>query len=345
MPIRLLLRRAALAAVAVCLLLAANPSQAGDIGGPLVRMLTPDVPRAIGTTWVVSTREAPQLDGCSNCRATFLNRDPVADCYRAPLARAQVFRRERCGQLTRCRLDDLKAALDPSRPTVIFIHGSFVSFDFFVAQSPQSQRYFECGAGRPLNVIFFTWPGDGCVPTCAAAVRIRERRARTNAFYLAELLRCTETPGCGQPTLLVSHSHGGEMVAATLHLIAGGRVAGRRLAYRPATRPRSLLFAPAMDSNDLNPGQAFDCALRATPAMAVVYSRKDVATSLYPLRRLGSPWALGHIGLTDRNVARIGPVARRVHNLNVTPIIGHRHQWGEYLTHPEIIAALRSYFR
>ena len=304
----------------------------------MFRSPVPHVPRE---TWIVSSRHAPQIDEC----CSVVCNSQRGRCYRAPIAALEVFRRDANGCLHRSNLDALRASLDPTRPTVLFTHGSFITFDYFAKESPRTAQYFECGAGRPLNCVFFTWPSDGCVPTCAAAVRIRERRARTNAFYLAELLHLVPPPQPGAPVVFASHSHGGEMVAATLHLLAGGTVAARRLGNPSPTRPRALLFAPAMDNNDFAPGQAFSRALYATPAMALVYSRKDVATTLYPLRRPLAGLALGRTGLTARQTAKIGPVANRVCNVDVTRSVGHQHVWSSYLSRPNVVTMVRSYFQ
>ena len=337
-------RRAAAVLLAIVALPVPPTCEAGE-ATPLINLFRDELTTPCRSTWIVSSRKSPQI---STCREIFCNATCEQECYRAPVGSLQVFHRQSGGQMCRSNLGAMRAALDPSRPTVIFIHGSFVTLDYFVRQTPRTAAYLECGAGQPLNVIFFTWPSDGCIPACAAAVRSRERRARTNAFYVAELLRLLPPPAPGlpaNPTILVSHSHGGEMVSATLHLLAGGHVAGKQLACPPSVRPRAVLFAPAMDSNDFNPGQSFDRALCATPAMALVYSRGDVATKLYPLRRLFSPRALGRTGLTDRNAAAIGPVSTRVHNVDVTNPIGHQHVWGAYLSNPHIVRMVGSYLR
>ena len=317
-------------------------SQASAGGALLDDFLKPPGRGVCRDTWIVSSRDAMQIE---NCCEIFRNYSATDRCFRAPACQLAVFHRTANGCLQRRSLTDLKTAMVPGRPTVVFIHGSFISFDFFAEQSPRTARYFECGAGQPLNVIFFTWPSDGALPTCAAAVRDRERRARTNSFYVAELLHYLPEAQAGAPLVLASHSHGGEMVSATLHLLGGGHVAGRHLACRAPVHPRSLMFAPAMDANDYNPGQAFDRALRMTPCMTIIYSRRDIATKVYPLRRLFSTRAMGHTGLTPRNAARVGPLAGRVRNLDVTPNIGCQHVWSAYLEHPEIIRAVSGTLR
>lgn len=314
-----------------------QPADAGAICD-LFRTDVPHVPRAV---FIVSARKAPEVAGC--CETVFGRRP--AECFTADTRQLEVLHRNACGCTRRACWSELKASIDPSKPTVIFTHGSFITFDYFQRESPRTARWLECGAGRAMNVIFFAWPSDGCIPTCAAAVRVRERRARTYSFYLAELLRMLppHEPGC--PVVLASHSHGGEMVCATLHLLGGGAIGQKRLACPPPVQPRALLFAPAMDANDLDPGQSFDRALRATPAMAVIYSRKDIANRLYPLRRFLADQSLGKTGFRNSDAAVIGPLAGRVKNLDLTASIGCTHVWSAYLDRPGIARSLRSYFR
>ena len=317
----------------------ATPADAGV--GAVIDSMRPPVPQTGNDTWVVSSRHAPPVLGC--CETIRKDRCPLP--FQAHAGYLEVYHRDGCGCLRRRSMADLLASLDPTVPTVVFTHGSFITFDYFVTESPRTATVLEQAAGRRINVVFFSWPSDGCIPACAAAVRIRERRARTYSFYLLELLRRLPPEGPGKPTIIASHSHGGEMLSATLHLLAGGAIGRRRAANPPPVRPRALLFAPAVDANDYNPGQAFDRALMATPAMAVVYSRQDIANMLYPLRRPLARASLGHTGLRRKDAIKIGPLAGRVSNMDVTSMIDVRHVWSEYLDHPQILCALRSYFQ
>ena len=323
-------------AIAAASLAAPSTASAGLVSD----LLRDDVPFVNRSVWIVSSRNAPNIADC--CSTVFGH--AAAECYRAPTGCLEVYRRDPCGCLHRRCFTDLLATIDPSKPTVIFTHGSFITWDYYQRECPRTAEWLERAAGRELNVIFFAWPSDGALPTCAAAVRVRERIARTYSFYMAELLRMLppQQPGC--PTVLASHSHGGEMMSATLHLLAGGAIGRKRLACPPSVRPRALLFAPAMDSNDFNPGQAFDRALCATPAMAIIYSDKDIANRLYPLRRPLAGLSIGRTGLRNCDARKIGPRARRVSNVDLTRSIGCTHIWAAYLDRDFIGRTLRPYF-
>jgi hypothetical protein len=236
------------------------------------------------------------------------------------------------------------ASLSPGVPVCIVVHGSFTNWKGLCDDCTPVLRWIRSGApGRPLHVLFYTWPSQGGITyEPHVDVAILGKRASFNSVYLAELV--ARIPP-GHPVCLIGHSHGARMVAAALHVLGGGEVDDVRLTWPapPDLRLRGVLVAGALDHHWLDPGQRFDMALCRTEALLVLRNDHDIVLTFYPLRRPFSKRALGERGLSGRDVRRLGPLSQKVCVLDVTRLVQTGHMWQHYYGCPQIAGAIEPY--
>jgi len=251
-----------------------------------------------------------------------------------------------CGRLN--SLDNLFASLRPGVPVCFMVHGSFVRWDSMLRDSAETYRWLRSAAPhRPVQMVFFTWPSDdtsNLVPDSVDLVDARRLglRAELNSLYLAQLI--SQVPD-SNPVSLIGHSHGARMVAATLHLLGGGRIAGRCLTRSPYTRQRirAVLAAAALDHDWMNPGERYDLALCRAEAVMNLRNRHDFPLIFHPTHQLFASRSLGRAGVTLLDQHRLGGVACRVCDCDVSHLIGFKHVWPHYYNEPTIACTVRHY--
>jgi hypothetical protein len=233
------------------------------------------------------------------------------------------------------------STLQPGVPVCIMVHGSFVDWPHIQHESHQTYCWLRAAAPhRPLHVVFYTWPSEGCITMLPHAdVAILGRRAEHHGLHLARLI--SRLPA-GHPVCLLGHSHGARLAAAALHLLGGGPVQGYRLAWQPnpGRRIRAVFAAAALDHHWLNPGERYGRALCQVEWLLNLRNRRDLPLAAYPLRKPFSHRALARAGFTRRDVARLGWQRAKIAQIDVTPLIGTGHMWPNYYRRPEIAAAI-----
>ncbi len=284
--------------------------------GPLL------LPNEAGGTeyWFVSTRSAAQhrLE------------------KRGPLT---VYRSSQ-GTLSAASLEELQSALTPGVPICIFVHGSFTGWNTQLRNAPQSSQWIrDACPGRPMHVIFFSWPSDGpYTQIFPVDLTVRAYRAEFNGFYLAQVVAL-----CPQqsPVCLIGHSHGTRAVLAAGHLLGGGMVEGLVSPSASAsTQPvRAVLMAAAVDHTWLNPGSRYGCALHRIEVMSL-RSSGDFPLQFYPLSAPHSRPALAQVGFTNADRRAMGPLGYRAVELDVSELVGTSHAWRSYSGSPSIAAAV-----
>lgn len=274
--------------------------------------------------WIVSSRCCPQ-SGCARC----------ALC--CPFDYFQV---NACGQLLPGDAAGFSRWLQPGVPVLIVVHGSLVSWDSLIRDSGPLYRWIRNAApDRPLQVVFFSWPSNTPI-ICPAIDFIRlGQRAQYNGFYLSRLV--TQIPP-ESPISFFGHSHGASVTASALHLFAGGQVDGQRLWFGDApNRPLRAVFAAAAIEQDwLNPGQTFDRALWKADALLNVYNSTDIALCFYPWRYPFSDPALGSASFGRNDLQALGPLVRKVADMDVSQLLIYGHTWENYYEWPQIAAAM-----
>src|SRR5205807_588254 len=87
----------------------------------------------------------------------------------------------------------------------------------------------------------------------------------------------------------------------------------------------------------LDPGKRYDRALHAATRFLNLYNRKDESLLLYPgLIRSNHHRALGRIGLTNRDLDRLGPLAARYEEHDIDDILGGEHSLLDATANPRI---------
>jgi hypothetical protein len=101
-----------------------------------------------------------------------------------------------------------------------------------------------------------------------------------------------------------------------------------------------VFIAAALDRNWLNPGQRYGRGLLAAQWLLNIHNGADVVINLYPMRTLFGRQALGRVGFSPSDRFRMGALASRVSNWDVTMSIGTGHAWSYYYKCPEIAAVM-----
>lgn len=277
--------------------------------------------------WIVSSRRCPQKAGrgCVGCRFDHFHYTTRGCEFQKS---AQAFHNW----------------LQPGVPICVIVHGSFVSFDGLMMETRQMARWIRsANPGRPLQIVYFTWPSDGPF-TGLFQLDIAKlgRRSAFNGIYLSQFI--TTLPKHADISL-IGHSHGARMVSAALHLLGGGTVQNFRLC-RPSQCSRKLrvvYLAAAFDHHWLNPGERYDRAFCPVEALLNVRNESDLPLLFYPLRRPFSHRALARTGFTKKDRRKLGDALAKIAELDVTPQVGRRHLWQYYFQKPEIAAAISPY--
>ncbi len=278
-------------------------------------------------SWLVSTRPSKQSFG--------------REC---PVFCPRIQRIDHCGCLHRSSLADLAQSITPGVPVCIKVHGSFVSRDDVINESPLLHRWLQAASGgQPFHQIDLTWPSSyPILPTIKCDSTYLGRRAARNGWYLAEFIRYLppESPIC-----LVGHSHGCRLISSALHLMAGGSVQGK---IHPSSRAhgrriRAIFTAAAIKHDWLNPDERYDRALCSAECILNLRNRRDPALLVYPLRHPFSGRSLAITGFTKGDRRDLRAWSSRVADCDVTHLIGCRHGWPRYLAHLQLAWAIRSY--
>ncbi|MBD3675205.1 MAG: alpha/beta hydrolase [Planctomycetaceae bacterium] len=289
--------------------------------------------------WIVSSRRASQkrdrigcgpLDvwtaDCSQCFSNCSPRHISIPTVRSPLGEKEF-----------------QHALTPGVPVCIVIHGSYVEWDRADDYSWKAYRWLkQARPHEPLHVIAFSWPSDPLTFVPNIDFNVLGKRAALNAFYLARLLQQIPPES---PVSFFAHSQGTRSVTALLHLLAGGTVQGYQL---PAGtdrghRIRVVLAAAAVDHDWLNPGNLYGRALCRTEAVLNLVNQHDWALGFYHLRSLNSKHAVGRSGFRHSDYQCMGPLAYRIHQMDVTREIGTGHNLQRYLSRNDLAAAIAPY--
>ncbi len=277
--------------------------------------------------WIVSTYGMDQHPG--SC--------PGRICF-------QVYQKTCDGKLRKSSITHMQQCLNPQAPTCVFVHGSFVDIDSALTSSHETYRWLKQGAPCcELNTIFFVWPSSDA-ETVLLPTKVVENglKAAHNGMYLSTLI--DYLPPCS-PLCLMGHSHGARVVAASLHYRAGGVIQGcaPRNRANDCRRIRVVLAAAAINHDWLNPDDRYGLALTQVDGLLNMVNHRDLALTLYPLVSLPYGRALAKSGVTFFDAHKLGPLACKIQELNVSREVGVRHVWSSYYSRPEISRMISGY--
>jgi pimeloyl-ACP methyl ester carboxylesterase len=255
------------------------------------------------------------------------------------------------------------AAVDPAVPTTIFIHGNRTGRVGALCDAWRVYRRMQKdAAGRPFRLVVWSWPSDRIAGRQRYDVQVKDCYSDAESYYLADLLA---EIGDRQPRAriaLVGYSFGAKIILGALHLVAGGRVAGRGLpdrtpsrgavvadgkgaggekaAGRPVRTPfRAVLIASAVSAGSLLPGQRDGLAATQVDAILITRNACDPALRWYPrLYGRRGPQAMGYVGVYTAPQFR-----DKIEQIDVTGSVGRQHDWSGYVSAPALVKRLARY--
>ena len=260
-----------------------------------------------GEVWLISTRSAPRSGNVDEGTAK-IHYWLLDDNNEWVLADADSF--------TKTASADV--------PVTLFIHGNRTGRNGAIrAGWSLYRRLMRDAQGRPFRFVIWSWPSDQVGQSNRDDVRVKACRSDVQGYYLANQLQQFDG---NVPVNLVGYSFGARVITGALHMLGGGRVAGRGLDNPvPRQRPfRAVLVAAAVDSDWLLPGRRNGLALLQVDRMLVTRNQADPVLRWYPLMyHIGGPRAMGYIG---PSVCCGG----EVEVLDVTRAVGRNHEWACY---------------
>ncbi len=282
-------------------------------------------PERVEAFWYVSTRDCPQEMGSD------------------PWAKLKVMHFDDRGEMVERSPEELFAQT-VGRPVLIQVQGNLTTPDMAVGGLMWTHSWLQAHHCLTPDavVIAFDWPSQRVYRNDVLDVTEKGRRAYVAAYHLARFV--SAFPASSRVCLL-GQSYGGRVVPSALHLLGGGALAGQSHGTSvclPTTRSesdldlRGVLIAGASDRGWLDPGAKFDRALAASKILNL-YNRKDESLLFYPaLIRGGHHRALGRIGLSNRDLDRLGPLAARYEEHDIHDILGAEHSLLDATANPRI---------
>jgi hypothetical protein len=229
------------------------------------------------------------------------------------------------------------------KPVLIQVQGSLTTPDVALGGLLWTHSWFQRHrAMLPETVVIaFDWPSQRIYRNDVLDINEKGRRAYVAGYHLARFVQSfpAESRIC-----LLGQSYGGRVVPSALHLLGGGGLNSQDHdppVYLPFVRSdlhlRAIVLAGASDHNWLDPGARLDRALNSCEALLNLYNHKDEALRYYPLLfRSGHHVALGRVGLSNRDFARLGPLAARYTERDVYEILGREHTLLDAASNPRI---------
>ena len=288
-------------------------------------------PDRMGQVWIVQTRDCPQVLGSD------------------PWPKLKVKRFDAEGELVERPVAELLAEV-AGRPILVQVQGSLTTPDAAIGGLLWTHTWLKHhrSLAPETVVIAFDWPSQRVYGEDIRDINEKGRRAFVAAYHLAVFLSAFPA---GSRICLIGQSYGGRVVPSALHVLGGGTLHGRkheptaRLATtRPDLRVRAVVIGAASDHNWLDPGQRLDRALVGCEAFLNLYNRKDEALLLYPsLVRSGHRRALGRVGLSNADFAKLGPLAARYEEHDVHDVLGPEHTLLDAVANPTIARRIAPY--
>ncbi|NQU19919.1 MAG: hypothetical protein HQ567_01445 [Candidatus Nealsonbacteria bacterium] len=235
---------------------------------------------------------------------------------------------------------------DPDVPTTFFVHGNRTTANMAVVDGSRVYRRMRAEAdGRPFRLAIWSWPADRIPGRVRPDVQVKAARADVQSYYLAQCLRRMDR---NAPVCLIGYSFGARTIAGALHILGGGRLAGRNLPQTaeptpPAepTRPtlrQAVLVGCASDTGWLLPGRRNGLALSQVDRMLITRNGRDRKLKRYSmLYRLGGPKALGYVGPAGCRLSE------KIELIDVSRFVGRAHGWACYEPSPQLRGRLGRY--
>jgi hypothetical protein len=281
-------------------------------------------PERVEAFWIVSTRDCPQEMGTD------------------PWPKLKVLHFNERGELEERRPEELFAQT-VGRPVLIQVQGSLTTPDIALGGLMWTHTWLQGHRALPPDavIIAFDWPSQRVYRNDVLDINEKGRRAYVAAFHLARFV--LGFPESSRVCLL-GQSYGGRVVPGALHLLGGGSLNSQSRDPKvclPTTRPdlnlNGIIIAGASDRTWLDPGQRYDRTLAASGRFLNLYNRRDESLLLYPfLLRSDHHRALGRLGLSNRDFARLGPLVARYEEHDIHDILGVEHSLLDAVANPQV---------
>ncbi len=230
----------------------------------------------------------------------------------------------------------LLGSLDPSVPTVVFIHGNQIDAAHARTRGLDVYRQFvRCADDRPIQFVLFSWC-SGKERGLLNDFRIKAARTRPAGWQLAWTLN--QMPP-GGPVGLLGYSYGARVASGAVHLLAGGSLSGLTIAEtsvaETSPRPlRAVYLAAAFDACWLAPRQYHGQAMHRLDSLLVTTNRSDLAMRLFKFStRNYNPSAMGTKGPQGLDAES----ASKICTINVGKSVGRSHDLYRYMAAPGLM--------
>ena len=228
---------------------------------------------------------------------------------------------------------EMLSSLDPSVPTIMFVHGNQVpACDAIDLGMQVYGRLVRCAEpSRPMQFVIFSW--------CSSKVRgylrdVREKAARTKPVAWQLAWAMNQVPSGGSIGLL-GYSYGARISSGATHLLAGGTLGSLSIGDTAPSRPiRVVYLAAAMDACWLSTKGYHRHAIDRVDSALITTNQVDPAMKFFRFSSKSyNPKALGYcgpIGLSSSNRCK-------VRLSNVTSSVGRTHLLQEYIKAPGLM--------
>ena len=319
--------------VAAMLLLASMAAMAGATGQPHPTAVPPDDSAVDERVFVDGVRQQDEIVVvntrllCGSCDEASL---------RAGL-RIEMYAADESGR-RRWQHSDLESflALDPSVPTIIFVHGNrLTAYDAKCEGLAVYRRLARYDASAPrFRLVIFSWP-SARIGGLLRDVRVKAVRTDPAGCQLAWLLAQMPTE---TPVTLVGFSYGPRIITGALHIYAGGRLGHLSLkerSYGNRAPINVVLIGSALHANWLCKGQYHGLAMTQVNRMLLLNNCRDPTMRFYHLafKGRGRPQALGSRGPTCLSPGDWSKVEMR----DLSGYVGNQHDVFRYLCAPGVL--------
>ena len=238
-----------------------------------------------------------------------------------------------------------------TRPSVYFIHGNNYTYRDTVKEAVVIRRVLEANGGLAPETLFviFDWPSERVFREIVMDLNEKARRSRVASYQLARFLRAAPPRS---RVCLMGQSDGGRIALTTLHLLSGAPLRPfwsepevQLGGGRPDLRLRAVVLDAAAAHHWFNPGERLDQALVMCESLLNLRNCADPALAVYVFGAYtGLRPAVGQVGFLDSDLSRLGPLASRIEQTNVYPMVGATHtSFPEALDFPELADRIARY--
>lgn len=282
-------------------------------------------PSTAQSVWVISTRNAPTC-----------NRNRV---FTATL---DYWRMEIDEDGCRCWVPSDKDAFlaegQADIPTCFHIHGNRTSHQEAIHEGLGVLNCLKNqAAGQKFRMAIWSWPSARIRGSNRNDARVKAARSDVQAYYFA---RCTQQLNPEARVGMIGYSFGARVITGALELLAGGGIAGYRLAPQDEMpegasptasvelpQIRIALIASASDRCWLLPGRRNGAALDLVDWALITCNRNDPILRWYPkMYGCSGPQASGFSGPALTSQQR-----EKTEVLNMSCSVGKSHDWQRYL--------------